>query len=63
MPLELVGAAEVAEMFGVTRQRLHAIINANPETFPAPLADLKAGSIWNKKHVETWAKKHRPPKR
>lgn len=50
-------------MFGVTRQRLHAIINANPETFPAPLADLKAGSIWNKKHVETWAKKHRPPKR
>lgn len=59
MALELVGAAEVAEMFGVSRQRLHKIIEENPDTFPEPLARLKAGNIWDKKDVERWAKRHR----
>ena len=52
---ELMGVAEIAELLGVSRQRVHQLSKA-PE-FPAPIAELSAGAIWEREAVETWARK------
>lgn len=51
--MELVGVAEVAEMLGVTRQRVHQLV-AGPG-FPEPVARLSAGLIWLRSDVQRWA--------
>ena len=38
------GAAEVAELFGVSRQRVHEL--RRKRSFPAPAAELAAGPVW-----------------
>lgn len=50
----LVGVAEIAEMLGVTRQRVHQLTRT--EGFPEPEAVLSAGTIWRREAVEEWAK-------
>lgn len=50
---ELVGVSEVAEMLGITRQRL-AVLRQRPE-FPAPVAELAAGPIWRRGDLSTFA--------
>lgn len=59
-----VGVAEISELLGVSRQRVHQIAREH-EDFPAPVADLTAGRIWRRKDVERWLEKHpqRPPGR
>lgn len=52
----LVGAAEAAELLGVTRQRLHVL--AKRPGFPEPVAVLAAGLIWEREAVEQWAREH-----
>ena len=56
MGLDLVGAAEIAEMLGVSRQRVHQIVAAD-ETFPEPAAVLTAGKIWLRDQIEVWIEK------
>lgn len=51
--VRLVGVAEIAEMLGVTRQRVHQIA-AEPD-FPEPVARLTAGLIWRRSDVHRWA--------
>ena len=51
----LVGVAEIAEMLGVSRQRVNAIVKSQ-ESFPKPEAELSAGRIWLRSEVLTWAK-------
>jgi predicted DNA-binding transcriptional regulator AlpA len=51
----LVGAVEIAAMFGVSRQRVNQIAKDDP-TFPAPTAYLATGRIWSREAVEKWAK-------
>lgn len=53
----LVGVAEIAEMFGVTRQRVNAIVKTS-EDFPAPEAELSAGRIWLRSAIVAWADAH-----
>jgi predicted DNA-binding transcriptional regulator AlpA len=53
----LVGVAEVADMFGVSRQRVDAIVNTHDD-FPKPEAVLAAGRIWSRSAVEDWARSH-----
>jgi predicted DNA-binding transcriptional regulator AlpA len=53
MALDLVGVAEIAEMLGVSRQRIHAIIKTDP-TFPEPEAVLSAGKIWLRSSIDGW---------
>jgi predicted DNA-binding transcriptional regulator AlpA len=48
----LVGTAEIAEMLGVSRQRVHQL--SRREDFPAPVAVLSAGSIWEREAVDVW---------
>lgn len=53
----LGGIAEVAELLGVSRQRV-ASLRSRPG-FPAPLAELAAGPIFDLESVERWAKSAR----
>ena len=50
----LVGVTEIAEMLGISRQRAHQLTRA--EGFPAPVAELSAGRIWNRDEVEEWGR-------
>lgn len=51
--MELVSLAEIAEMAGVTRQAV-ANWTARHASFPAPLARLAAGPIWERASVAQW---------
>jgi prophage regulatory protein len=50
----LVGAAEIAAMLGVSRQRVQQLIS-RPD-FPAPAVVLAMGKVWLTADVEAWAK-------
>ena len=50
--VDLVGLTEIAEMLTVSRQRVDQL--AAREDFPAPIAVLSAGRIWDKAAVERW---------
>lgn len=47
-----MGTAEVADMLGVSRQRVHQLA-ARP-SFPKPVAVLAAGTIWRRVDIERW---------
>ena len=53
--VELVGTAEIAEMLGLSRQRVHQL-TSKPD-FPQPLAVLAAGVIWRREDVEEWGRR------
>lgn len=42
---ELMSAAEIADELGVSRQRVHQL--RSTAGFPAPLADLRGGAVWD----------------
>jgi predicted DNA-binding transcriptional regulator AlpA len=50
----LVGAAEIAAMLGVSRQRVQQLIS-RPD-FPAPAVTLAMGKVWRTADVQAWAK-------
>ena len=53
---QLVGAAEIAERFGLKRASLvHDWRNRYPE-FPEPVATLSAGLVWAWPDVAAWGK-------
>ena len=52
--LDLVGISEIAEMVGVTRQRVDKISRTDKD-FPDPVAEIHAGRIWLRSEVEAWA--------
>ena len=64
MTSHLVGLTEIATLLGVTRQRAGQIAR-DYEDFPAPVAELASGRIWETAAVEGWAEAHpvRPPGR
>lgn len=51
--LDLVGVAEIAEMLGVSRQRVHQIAR-DDGAFPGPVAKLSAGNVWLRSDIERW---------
>jgi hypothetical protein len=48
-----VGAAEIAELLGVSRQRVDQLTRRSD--FPLPAAELASGRIWVRVVVERWA--------
>jgi prophage regulatory protein len=50
----LVGVREIADMFGVSRQRASQL--GSKDDFPTPTAVLASGPIWNRSDVEEWAR-------
>jgi len=53
--LDLVGTSEVAEMLGVSKQTL-TNWRTRIADFPPPVAELKAGPVWNREDLLAWAK-------
>ena len=55
MILDLMGPAEIAKLFNVSRQRVTQLV-AKPD-FPEPVADLVMGKVWLGKDVRAWGAK------
>jgi predicted DNA-binding transcriptional regulator AlpA len=54
---ELVMAAEIAQMFGVSRQAVHLWYQQRARSgFPEPVDVVKAGAIWRTADVVEWAR-------
>jgi predicted DNA-binding transcriptional regulator AlpA len=52
--VDLVSTLEIAEMLGVTRQRVDQLHRT--EGFPEPAAELAIGRVWRRQDVEAWAR-------
>lgn len=50
----LVGIIEIGQLLGASRQRADRLTKKNE--FPAPIADLASGRIWERDKVEAWAR-------
>lgn len=57
--LELVGTVEIRERLGVSKARVHQIVNS--KGFPEPYAKVSGTTIWLARDVEAWITKYRPP--
>jgi hypothetical protein len=44
-------------MLGVSRQRVHQLMQAYDD-FPEPEADLAVGRIWKRSAITAWSSKH-----
>jgi predicted DNA-binding transcriptional regulator AlpA len=51
-PLRIMGAAEIAEYLGVSRQWVEVL--SKRRDFPPPAVVLKAGRIWRTEDIEAW---------
>jgi len=54
VPHHLVGAAEIADMLDVSRQRVTQL--AQEPGFPNPEVELASGRIWKREAIERWAR-------
>ena len=57
VPDDLVSVTEIAEILGVSRQRVNQLIKSYTD-FPAPEAELAIGRVWRRYQIERWAGKH-----
>jgi predicted DNA-binding transcriptional regulator AlpA len=55
---DLVGLSEVAQMLGVSRQRVYQLATAYDD-FPSPEAELAAGRVWRRAAIEAWDEAHK----
>ena len=53
-----MGTAEIAALLGVSRQRVLKL--AGTPGFPAPLATLTMGNVWDATRIRAWATGYRP---
>lgn len=58
---DLMGAAEIGRLLGVSRQRVQQLVNTTG--FPEPAAVLDMGKVWHTDDVRRWADEHRPDPR
>jgi prophage regulatory protein len=66
MAQDLVSVPEVAQILGVSIQRVHQLLHAYAD-FPEPEAVLAVGRIWKREDIIAWAESHprkpgRPPR-
>lgn len=54
-----VGSVEIAEILGVSRQRVFAMADSRRLNFPQPAAELAMGKLWDRAEVEAWIRKNR----
>lgn len=52
---ELVGLTEVADLVGISKQRVLQLIESDP-SFPEPAATLSRGRVWKRADILKWAK-------
>nr|WP_051042441.1 helix-turn-helix domain-containing protein [Actinoplanes missouriensis] len=53
-----MGAGEIGDRLGVSRQRVQQLI-AKPD-FPAPYDEIQMGKVWRIADIEAWIREHRP---
>ncbi|GAB4621016.1 hypothetical protein MOKP38_45590 [Mycobacterium avium subsp. hominissuis] len=60
----MMRAAEIADELGVRRQRVHQLRHL--AAFPAPLAELRGGAVWDaaavRKFADNWTRKPGRPR-
>lgn len=56
-PKDLVGANEIARRLGRAHSTVVHAWHRDIKDFPAPIAILKMGKIWDWTEVELWARK------
>jgi len=54
--VDLLGASDIANVLGVSRQRVYQL--AKRKDFPSPVGELARGAVWDRRTVEAW--QHRP---
>lgn len=57
-PLDLLGAAEIAALLRVSRQRVTQLTHT--DGFPDPVLRLRMGALWHAQDVRDWAARNRP---
>lgn len=62
MSHHLMGVGEIADLLGVSRQRVDALFRSDP-AFPAPTVELLSGRVWERAAVEAWAAQRRDRRR
>lgn len=58
MGRHLMGASEIGDRLGVSRQRVQQLI-ARPD-WPQPYDEIAMGKVWRIEDVEAWIREHRP---
>lgn len=58
VPKHLMGAREIEERLGVSRQRVYQLTR-RPD-WPEPYDTLAMGAVWRTEDVEAWIRIHRP---
>jgi predicted DNA-binding transcriptional regulator AlpA len=53
-----MGAAEIQRLLGVSRQRVQQLVKT--DGFPAPVAVLDMGKVWDGDVVRKWAESYAP---
>ncbi|WP_232344000.1 helix-turn-helix transcriptional regulator [Actinoplanes awajinensis] len=53
----LMGAREIADRMGLSRQRVQQL--AERPDFPAPVALLRMGRVWRTTEIESWLRIYR----
>jgi len=56
-PVNLVGAQEIRDLLGVSRQRVYQL--ARRSDFPRPFFKLAQGQVWLVEEIEAWMAVHR----
>jgi len=54
MPEHLMGIAEIAELLGVSRTRIHQLRSEG--ALPQPCETLAMGPVWLREDIERWAR-------
>ena len=62
---ELGTVNEVADLLGVSRQRVHQLMTEGDDRCPRPIVSKSSGKIqlWDLRDVGRWAKRNRYPRR
>ena len=58
MGRHLMGAREIEDRLGVSRQRVQQLTARTD--WPAPYDELAMGKVWRIEDVEAWISEHRP---
>lgn len=53
---DLIGAGEIAELFGFTHTQTVHTLRRRHADFPQPVKQLRQGYIWSRKAVQRWGR-------
>ena len=53
-PPPLLGISAIARRLGLTRQRVHVLVERFGDDFPKPVHELPTGRVWAGPDVEQW---------